>query len=368
MLPPCHTNPRRIVYVCLCLLALTAGCNSNVENNKSSSEPSSAEKSDSTPPKPSSPEKKTASPAPSPNSQTLYEGKTLNQWISLLGEGVDGKVASEVLMLAGNDAVPELLATLQSGDGDRRKRVMVILRDGPAKGDPRVIDAFIAAVADEDLTVRNLAISALRDTVVKRPQIVAALAARLQVNSKEWGEQLLVMGYLRDLGPYAASATEAVAKILADDERKFLRRWALATVLTIGGDRSEVSNGLVAALSDVDEGVRDVAYKQILRLKPGPRAKQVYELLVDLLDSNDLVVNETTRNLLIQLGARVVPRMIEALDDPRLSVRQRAVFVLGKIGPSAKAALKPLKQKLNDNDKLTRELAKRAIDKINGKL
>ena len=367
---PNQPSLRRLICICLCLclLSLATGCNPNGENEKSSSVPSPAEKSDSTPKEPPAPTKKTASPAPSPNTQTLYEGETFAQWINLLGEGVDGKVASEVLMLAGNDAVPELLATLQSGDGDRRKRVMAVLRDGQAKNDPRVIKAFIAAVADEDRTVRGLAISALRDTVVKRPGIVAALTALLLAKNKEWGEQLLVLGYLRDLGPYAASATEAVAKVRAGDDSKFVRKWALATLLAIGGDRPEVSKGLVAALSDVDPGVRDAAYKRILRLKSGPGAKQAYESLVDLLANKDVILEGNARALLIDLGVRVVPRMIEALDDPRLSVRKRAVFVLGKIGPPAKAALKPLQQKLNDNDKETRGLAKLAIDKIEGKL
>ena len=271
-------------------------------------------------------------------------------------------------MQAGDAAVPDLLAALPSDSGDQRKRVMAVLRDGQAKNDPRVIEAFIDALDDKDSTIRVLAIGALRDVRVKQPQAISALAARLQINREPWREQLLVLLYLKDLGPDAMAASNAVAKMLADDPRKYARLKALATLLAIGGDREEFSKGLVAAMSDVDPGVRDAVYEQILRLKPGPRAKQAYEVLVDLLHSNDLLVNQTTRNLFIQLGARVVPRMIEALNDPRLSVRKRAVFVLGKIGPPAKAALKPLQQKLNDNDKETRGLAKLAIDKIEGKL
>lgn len=367
---PRHSR-RRLICICLCLLPLAIGCDSDDDDKKSSSAPAPTDKSASTPTKTLTIKKKSPSPAPSPIDQTLHEGKTFAQWVDLLGDRADGPVASEVLMRAGESAIPALLAALQSESKDRRIRVMDILRGRGGENatyDPRVIEAFIAALDDKESAIRKTAIGGLRDARVKQPRVIAKLAALLQVNRAPWDEQTRVLGYLTSLGPDAAAATEAVAKMLATHDRKYARRKALTTLLAIGGDRAEVSKGLVAAMWDEDDGICDLAEDQVLRLKPGPRAKQVDELLVDLLDSNDGLVRETTRELLIDLGARVVPRMIEALHDPRLSVRKRAVFVLGKIGPPAKAALKPLRQKLNDNDKETRGLAKLAIDKIEGKL
>ena len=303
MPPPSHpTSRRRYLFGNgLCFLLLATGCGSSDEDSQSPTTPPPTERSASTPTKTPTIAKKTVSPAPSPENPTLHEGKTFAQWINLLGNGAEGSVAGEVLMQAGGDAVPDLLAALRSDSGDRRKHVMVVLRDGQAKNDPRVIKAFIAAVDDEQPTIRYLAISALRDARVKQPQAIAALAATLRVNREPWREQLLVLLYLKDLGPDAAAASDAVAEVLLFDARVFARRKALDVLIAIGGTRPEALEALVEAMSDQDDKVRDASWERLKTL--GSKASGAASLLVQRLIGDDEILSQMAGAVLVKIGA-----------------------------------------------------------------
>jgi HEAT repeat protein len=363
---PNQPSPRWIVCICLCLSLLATGCGSGKEGDKSSAAPSPLTKSDSSPKKTPTITEKTASPAPSQKNETLHEGKTFAQWIDLLGDRADGPVASEVLMQAGADAVPVLLATLKSGDGDRRKRVMAILRDGQAKKDPRVIEAFIAAVDDEQPTIRYLAIGALRDAGVKQPQAITALAQTLKINREPWREQLLVLLYLKDLGPDAAAATDAVAEVLLFDARRFARRKALDVLIAIGGTEPEALGALVKAMSDQDDKVREASWERLKAM--GPKASGASPALAQRLIGDDELLSQMAGAVLVKIGAGAVPTMVKALDSLLPRRRELAARVLGLIGPPAKDALGPLEKLRNDKDPRTRKTAVEAIRVIQGEL
>ena len=68
---------------------------------------------------------------------------------------------------------------------------------------------------------------------------------------------------------------------------------------------------------------------------------------------------------LVKIGpAPVVPGMIDALRDPRVTVRANAAVVLGAFGPAGKPAVPALVGALKDANARVRELAIEALNRV----
>lgn len=366
--PARHAASRQRCLCSVCLLLLAVGCNNGNTPNKSSDPP--PKKTVLSPPtvKTATITEQTSTPAiVAKEDGTLYEGKTLSQWVERLGNDAEGRIAADVLMQAGEPAIPQLLAELDSQDGNRRIHAMVILRDGRwTKDDPRVIAAYIASLHDEEATIRFLAIGGLRDAGVKQPAVIDTMAAMLREDRQPWRVQLLVLGNFKDLGPDAAAATGAIAAMLAGDSRVFARRKALDTLVAVGGDRPEVLSALVGAMSDQNSKLSTESWERLKRL--GPKATSAAPLLIERLGGRDQVLGKMAGAVLVSIGKSAVPALVTALQDPRPRARQQAVKVLALIGPPAKDALGPLEKLASDKDPLTKKWAAEAIRVIQGEL
>jgi HEAT repeat protein len=66
-------------------------------------------------------------------------------------------------------------------------------------------------------------------------------------------------------------------------------------------------------------------------------------------------------------GPRAVPALLEMLADEEPRIRERAVYVLGRIGPEAKPAMPSITQAVRDDDACVRWEAVRAICRIDWK-
>lgn len=129
---------------------------------------------------------------------------------------------------------------------------------------------------------------------------------------------------------------------------------ALALVQACADDSAEVGEWVVNALEEI-----------------GPPAARDVRPLAHLLGHDSADVGYWAATLLGRLGAHAVEAvpaltaaLLAPLDD---SVRQRAAWALGKIGPSAEGALATLEEAADDegDPRLARQ-ARRAIQQIRG--
>jgi HEAT repeat protein len=136
----------------------------------------------------------------------------------------------------------------------------------------------------------------------------------------------------------------------------------------LGPDAQAAAVPLVRASADVDEEVRQWATAALEEL--GPPALSDLQALAPLLDEENADVGYWAATLLGRLGEEAAPAvgpLAEALSaHPAISVRQRAAWALGKIGPPARAATDALRQAAAGDDPRLARLAQRAIQQIGG--
>ncbi len=144
------------------------------------------------------------------------------------------------------------------------------------------------------------------------------------------------------------------------------RRSAAAdTASRLGDEARPLALALVRATGDADESVREGVIAALEDLGP-PRAEDASNLAA-LLEDPCAAVGYWSATLLGRLGAAAGPQ-VAALADAMakgadLSVRERAAWALGEIGPGAAAAREALEQAAESGGRLAR-LATTAIEKL----
>jgi HEAT repeat protein len=124
----------------------------------------------------------------------------------------------------------------------------------------------------------------------------------------------------------------------------------------------------VTACGDADDRVREFAVAALEDLGP-PLAGDVASL-IKLVDSPDALTAYWAITLLGRSGktaadaVAVLVACVESAAD--LSVRHRAAWALGKIGPAATAAKGTLKRAAGQGDERLARLAKEALESIGG--
>ena len=136
----------------------------------------------------------------------------------------------------------------------------------------------------------------------------------------------------------------------------------------LGPDARAAAVPLVRACADPTEEVREWATAALEEL--GPPAVSNLEALANLLDDEHADIGYWAATLLGRLEHQAAPAvglLAEAVSaHPAMSVRQRAAWALGKIGPGAHSAKDALKQAAASDDPRLARLAKRAIEQIDG--
>ena len=169
------------------------------------------------------------------------------------------------------------------------------------------------------------------------------------------------------MGDTASPDLVALSKQLASTDAE--QRAAAAEQLSQAGeDAAAVAVPLVAACGDADDRVREFAVAALEDLGP-PLAADI-PTLIKLVDSPDPLAAYWAVTLLGRSGktaAEAVAVLVACVESSAdLSVRQRAAWALGKIGPAAGAARGTLKRAAGQGDERLARLASEALQAIGG--
>ena len=163
----------------------------------------------------------------------------------------------------------------------------------------------------------------------------------------------------------ASPDVAGLSKQLASSDPE--QRAAAAELLSQAGEAAALAAvPLVTACGDADERVREFAVAALEDLGPPPAADVA--LLIKLVDSPQPLVAYWAITLLGRSGqdaAEAVAVLVACVESSTdLSVRQRAAWALGKIGPAAAAARGTLKRAVDQGDERLARLANEALEAI----
>lgn len=194
------------------------------------------------------------------------------------------------------------------------------------------------------------------------PRLIEALK-----HEKARVEAIYILGRI---GPPAAPATKALAALLNDKNDRVVHESALA-LANIGPGAKEAVPALVKILEqehDPDLNFAAVAYALG---KIGPDAASAEPSLLRQLGSSNRQAAMLSAWALVQIrpdsseiAAKAVPVLAEGLAVPLPAGRKTAAEALGKLGPSAKAALPSLQKAAKDEDQGVRDAVAQALKAI----
>ncbi len=216
--------------------------------------------------------------------------------------------------------------------------------------------------ADEKAVLHALdALAALGPPAV--PRLIDALK-----HEKLRGQVAYVLG---QIGPAAAPATPALAKLIADKDDRVAHEATLA-LAHIGPGAKEAVPALTAALAhDKTSNAHAIVYALG---SIGPVAGEAEPVLLGLLDNSDRQLALVSAWALAhisptsaEVAKKALPLLIAGLKDRAVLVRQGAAEGLGSLGPAAKEAVPALQSAGNDKDPSVRAAVTRALALIRGR-
>ena len=174
-----------------------------------------------------------------------------------------------------------------------------------------------------------------------------------------------VVYILGQIGPPAAPATGALAKLLADKHSRVAAEAALA-IAKIGPGAKSAVPALVETLQRSDEASAHALVYALGRIGPGAAAADA--ALLNLLKSSDGPLAVAAAWALVQIhpasaetAARTVPVLVAGLAAPLPHTRRAALETLAGMGPLAKDALEAVRKASADEDPSVRAAAADAI-------
>jgi HEAT repeat protein len=214
------------------------------------------------------------------------------------------------------------------------------------------------ALKDADATTAHYALDALASIGAQ------AVPRLVDILEKHGGLRVEVAYILGQIGPAAAPATEALAKLVADKDINLATEAALA-LAKIGPAAKSAVPALLAALQK--EGTN--AHAIILALgNIGPDAAPAEPLLLKAMKSEDGSLAVTAASALTQIhprsteaAAKAIPVLVACLTDSLPETRRAAAESLGELGPLALEAVPALQEAVKDADKAVREAAAKAL-------
>lgn len=152
---------------------------------------------------------------------------------------------------------------------------------------------------------------------------------------------------LGSMGPAALESRAQLLELLQDKDSP--TRICAATALgKLGPKAWSVAPALAKCLKDKNLELRKAALDALQEF--GPDARLAAPQLIELLSDKEF--QQASRNLLVKIGKRGVPPLIDALDKGNdYKIRLSAIQILKEIGPEAKEAV-PMLTTLSKSDKL----------------
>jgi HEAT repeat protein len=271
--------------------------------------------------------------------------------------------AADALGQMGTEALPTLRRLLTNPNPH--------LRDGAARalgqmGLPArsAVGGLTAALKDSESTVRVQAALALWNIDQNAELALPTLTSVLKdVDNKDRWEAIDALGQISvEARPAIRGMTEVLLGAVKDRDarvRVHAARWL----------HRRVNKPLVVAallrdcVTDRDPLVRRTA---VLALGELGAEGRIVELMSTALQDRDVSVRLAAEEGLARTGAEMVGQLIEALKNTSPRVRAGVARSLGLIGPSAKAAVKPLTALRNDADEGVRAAVQDALRAITG--
>jgi HEAT repeat protein len=214
----------------------------------------------------------------------------------------------------------------------------------------------------DETTVRNAldAVASLGPAAV--PRLIHALK-----HEKLRGQIVYILG---QIGPPAAPAAPALARLLADKNDRVVHETTLA-LAKIGPGAKIAVPSLIDAL---EHGENSNAATIVYALgKIGPASAPAEPVLSRLLRSPDSPLALASAWALVQiqpaspqLAEKTLYVLIAGLDNPLPVARQGAAEAIGQLGPSAKTAVSFLEKASRDENESVRDAAARAIRSVRG--
>lgn len=272
--------------------------------------------------------------------------------------------AREALVGLGTSALPGLERALRDGGDDTRIAVLHLLAriEGEA---PRRVASIRARLSDGSEPVREAAADALHrmgpdgmqalvDALREDDDVAATTAAQYVMYVAEeagpWLEQLVealedprirlyVLRTIRDLGPRAASAVPAVARLLAGSDES-VHHDAANALAELGPAVASAQDTLFARMDSPHQQVRIFVGKAL-----GQLGASAVPRLREALRNGSEPAQETAARALRHLGAEgaaAVPELVDRLERGSAEVQEVAAEALGAMGAAAREALPAL--------------------------
>jgi HEAT repeat protein len=254
--------------------------------------------------------------------------------IAALGDVTAQIGAAATLVRIGRPAVPPLIVALASGDGEVQFGARYALREIGDEAVPPLVEALGAP----ERSIRRSAASILRELGWKAPDDAGAI--RYLIADEAW----------LDVADYGETAIEPLIRILKSPDREVW--WNAARTLgEIGG---VAVNPLIELLREAGDEIRPLAAMALTEIGspavepligllsvPSLRRTAAAALLkigepaaeacIRALDTTDIEVQETLRDVLGALGEPAVPALIQSLTSGRSRIRSQAAEILGRM-------------------------------------
>jgi len=228
-----------------------------------------------------------------------------------------------------------------------------------------VAPALIAVADDPDPAVQGNVVHALASL---GPQIVPhAIKALGKPKLRD-----LALRVLTRLGPDAKDAVGPLVKAMSGADSEF-RAQIQDTLAAIGPAAAPATDALVSSLSSTDVHVQHSALFALRLIGPGAAAAK--EPLLKLLQNEDSIDALAAAWALAEIApkdadvaAKVLPVLLQGLENSNPEVRVESVAALSALGPAASSAVPTLKQMAADDaSPVVRAAATGAVGHITGK-
>ncbi|MEC8474978.1 MAG: HEAT repeat domain-containing protein [Planctomycetota bacterium] len=227
---------------------------------------------------------------------------------------------------------------------------------------PQIYEEKLIQLMDEESReVQLAALRALATIETKTPSSAKKLATKLSSSENE-----ILIQALRSLGQFQKIASEeySVVSPLLKNSASDIRSAAMICISQIAPDAETAIDSLLPLLRDQDWMVRKATAIQLGTF--GSRArKAVSDLFLMLQSDEDEDAARSALKAIDDAGPDSLEVLLKGLDSDDRGIRFYAMFLIGKIGPEASAALPKLRAMLEDSDSSRfRETIQQAINRI----
>jgi len=295
--------------------------------------------------------------------EPLYEGRSVSQWIELLGDTESEPDARRAIIRIGEAAIPALIETLGAGDDQKAQFVISALR---RIGKPAV-GPLLEALDDEDPLVRSQVMRTLNELNLdtcprdetQRPGARHRISplASLYLKALEDPDlrvRVAAASGLRGAGVPSVDGVPLLEKILKDKDAR-VRAGAATGLRAYAADADVPVAKLEDLLSDTEPEVVQAAWETLSTTGPGqaPRSEVAVPALVTLLRHEDASIREWAARKMGGVDPRTagsLSGLLPVLEDPEPQVRLAAAASLAHLGAGPDVVLPPAIEILMDPD------------------